>query len=105
MMADATGERAALWGPSIIGYGSYHYKYDSGREGVMCRLGFSPRAANLVLYVVTGTRECDALLAKLGKHKTGVSCLYINKLSDVNESVLKQLIAKSWAYMNEKYPV
>lgn len=103
MFRDITGEKPALWGPSIIGYGSYHYKYESGREGEMCRTGFSPRKANLVLYILPGFKDYAPLLKKLGKHKTGKSCLYINKLADVDEVVLRDLIAKSWAWMNEKY--
>lgn len=99
-----TGEKPVMWGPTIIGYGKYRYKYESGREGEMCRLGFSPRGANLVLYVLTGERDQKALLAKLGKHKTGKSCLYINKLSDVDEAVLTDIIRGAWAHMHAKYP-
>jgi Domain of unknown function (DU1801) len=88
-----TGLEPKMWGPSIVGYGSYNYKYDSGREGTMCRAGFSPRKAALTLY-----------LAKLGKHKIGKSCLYINKLADVDLAVLERLVALSWEVMNAKYP-
>ena len=104
MMERLTGEPATMWGPSIIGFGTYHYKYDSGREGTMCRLGFSPRKAELVLYVLTEAGNQDAQLARLGKHKTGKCCLYIKKLSDVDEAVLEELTAGTLAYMNEKYP-
>lgn len=104
MMERLSGQPAAMWGPSIIGFGSYHYKYDSGHEGTMCRLGFSPRKAELVLYVLTGTEDQEALLARLGKHKTGKACLYIKRLSDVDEAVLEELIAEALAYMAEKYP-
>lgn len=104
MMAEITGEKAAMWGPSIIGYGSYHYKYESGREGVMCAIGFSPRSTSLVLYLSDEYAGHAALMGKLGKHKTGVACLYINKLADVDAGVLKQMIAKSWAHMQAKYP-
>ena len=104
MMERLSGQPAAMWGPSIIGFGSYHYKYDSGREGTMCRLGFSPRKAELVLYVLTEAADQDPLLARLGKHKTGKCCLYIKKLADVDEAVLEELIAGTLAYMNEKYP-
>ena len=104
MFERITGEPAKMWGPSIIGFGSYHYKYDSGHEGTMCRLGFSPRKAELVLYVLTQSHEQDALLARLGKHKTGKSCLYIKKLSGVDESVLEALTVEALRYMNEKYP-
>lgn len=104
MMARLTGEEATMWGPSIIGFGSYHYKYDSGREGNMCRLGFSPRKGQTVVYVVDGYANKDDLLAKLGKHKTGQSCLYIKKLADVDEAVLEEICTRSLAYMDEKYP-
>lgn len=104
MLARLTGELARMWGPTIIGFGQYHYKYDSGHEGVMCRLGFSPRKAELVLYVLTGTPEQAGLLARLGKHRTGKSCLYIRKLADVDEGVLEELAANALAYMNAKYP-
>jgi hypothetical protein len=104
MMERVTGEPAKMWGPSIIGFGSYHYKYDSGHEGDMCRLGFSPRKAELVLYVLTQSEAQDVLLARLGKHRTGKSCLYIKRLSDVDEGVLEGLTAHALEYMNEKYP-
>jgi Domain of unknown function (DU1801) len=106
MMERLTGEPARMWGPTIIGFGRYHYKYESGHGGVMCRLGFSPRKAELVLYLLTeagGERE-QAQLARLGKHRTGKCCLYIRKLSDVDEGVLEELAADTLAYMNEKYP-
>jgi Domain of unknown function (DU1801) len=99
-----TGEPAKMWGPTIIGFGSYHYKYDSGHEGVMCRMGFSPRKAEQVLYVLTGFAGQEALLARLGKHKTGKVCLYIKKLPDVDEAVLEEIAARALAHMNEKYP-
>jgi hypothetical protein len=103
-----TGETPRMWGPSIIGYGRYHYKYDSGREGVMCRAGFSPRKAAMTVYLMGNycnrQAEADALFARLGKHKTGKSCLYINKLADVDMDALEQLVALSWACMNEAYP-
>ena len=103
-----TGFEPKLWGPSIIGYGSYDYQYDSGRTGTMCRAGFSPRKANLVLYLMGNycdrQAEVDDLFARLGKHKTGKSCLYINKLADVDLAVLERLIVISWQVMNEKYP-
>ncbi len=106
MMERLVGEPATMWGPSIVGFGTYHYKYDSGHEGDMCRLGFSPRKAELVLYVLTeaGGPEEEALLARLGKHRTGKCCLYIRKLSDVDEAVLEELTAESLAYMDKKFP-
>jgi len=97
LMKAATGEKPAMWGPSIIGFGSYHYKYDSGREGDMPLVGFSPRKAATVLYGTHGCPQAETLLAKLGKHTTGKGCLYIKKLADVNPDVLEELIAKSVA--------
>lgn len=103
MMERISGEPATMWGPSIIGFGRYHYRYDSGHEGEMCRIGFSPRAANLVLYVAT--REGDeAALAKLGKHKRGKGCLYINKLADIDLAALEDLVAEGWALMQRRHP-
>lgn len=99
-----TGEPAKMWGPTIIGFGSYRYQYESGHSGVMCRMGFSPRKAELVLYVLTGFAGEADLLARLGKHKTGKVCLYIKKLSDVDEAVLEEITARALAHMNEKYP-
>ena len=103
-----TGLEPRMWGPSIIGYGSYHYKYDSGHEGTMCRAGFSPRKPALTLYLM-GTycdrqAEADALFARLGKHTTGKSCLYVKKLADVDLAALEQLVAMSWERMNAQYP-
>lgn len=101
-----TGVDPKMWGPSIIGYGSYHYKYDSGREGDMCAAGFSPRGSAIVFYVMGGgITEADPLLQRLGKYKYGKSCLYVNKLTDVDVGVLGQIIARSWAYMKKTYPV
>ena len=91
-----SGEKGRLWGTSIIGVGSYHYKYDTGREGDMPVISFSPRKSATVLYGLLGTGS-EALLAQLGKHTTGKGCLYIKKLSDVDEQVLKDLMAKSLA--------
>ncbi len=99
LMQEVTGEPAKMWGSSIIGFGSYHYKYASGHEGDACLTGFSPRKQNLVLYILAGFEQYDALLAKLGKHKTGKSCLYINKLADIDQNVLRELVAQSVAHM------
>ena len=103
-----TGLEPRMWGPSIIGYGSYDYVYDSGHSGTMCRAGFSPRKAAMTLYLIGNycdrQNEADALFAKLGKHKTGKSCLYINKLADVDLDVLEQIVALSWDSMNKYYP-
>ena len=104
MMERITGEPPVMWGPSIIGFGSYRYRYDSGHEGTMCRLGFSPRKAQLVLYILTEDPEQNERLARLGKHKTGKSCLYINKLADVDMVVLEEMTRDALAYMNSKYP-
>jgi hypothetical protein len=97
LMQAATGEKPTMWGPSIIGFGSCHYTYDSGREGDMPLAGFSPRKAATVLYIGLGTPGSEALLAKLGKHTTGKGCLYIKKLADVDQEVLEALIVKSIA--------
>ncbi len=101
-----TGEPAKMWGPSIIGFGSYHYKYDSGHEGDSCRTGFSPRKANMVLYLKGeyDTANGQAMLARLGKHKTGKGCLYIGKLSDIDMDVLEEMIRDTVAHMDAKYP-
>ena len=95
IMKEITNEEPKMWGPSIVGFGSYHYKYESGREGDMPITGFSPRKRSLSVYIMPGFDEYSDLLKKLGKHRVGKSCLYINKLADVNISVLKDLIEKS----------
>lgn len=97
LMQSATAEAPKMWGPSIIGFGSYHYKYESGREGDMPLIGFSPRKAATVLYNVCGFTGAEALHAKLGKHTTGKGCLYIKKLDDVDRKVLETLLQKSAA--------
>ena len=93
MMKEATAELPKMWGTSIIGFGKYHYKYDSGHEGDMCVIGFSPRKQNITLYIPGGIHKYDDLLEKLGKHKTGKGCLYVKKLADVDEKVLEKVIA------------
>lgn len=104
-----TGERPKMWGPTIVGYGSYHYRYDSGHEGRACRVGFSSRKAKHSLYVLG--RNDDAwnekfapLLARLGKHTRGASCLYINKLADIDLAVLEDLLALSWSTSFDNWP-
>jgi hypothetical protein len=97
LLRSATGERPTMWGPSIIGFGSYHYKYDSGREGDMPVVGFSPRKAATVLYGVTGFDGAEEFLANLGKHTTGKGCLYIKKLADVDQKILESMVVKSVA--------
>ncbi len=98
MMQRVSGETPRMWGPSIIGFGSMHYRYESGREGDMPRLGFSPRKASLVLYLLLG-RVSRPLLKRLGKHKLGVSCLYINRLADVDVEVLETMMRADWEQM------
>lgn len=95
MMERVTGEPAVMWGPTIVGFGSYHYRYATGHEGDACRVGFSPRAANLTLYV-GGFPEYDELLAPLGKHKRSKACLYINKLADIDQTVLEEIVRRSY---------
>ena len=102
LMEEITGEKASMWGPSIIGFGSYHYKYASGREGDWMITGFSPRKQSTTLYLMSGFTQLEPLLGKLGKHKTGKGCLYINKLEDVNENVLKELIEKSIQILKQR---
>ncbi|MGH6615149.1 DUF1801 domain-containing protein [Sphingomonas sp.] len=104
LMTRISGEPAMMWGPSIIGFGRYRYRYDSGREGEMARIGFSPRKASLVLYIAGGFPRHDALMAQLGRFTTGKSCLYIKTLSDVDMGVLEALIVESLDYMLETYP-
>jgi hypothetical protein len=103
-----TGLEPKMWGPSIVGYGSYDYRYDSGRTGTICRAGFSPRKAALTLYLVDdhGARQADAdaLFARLGPHSRGKSCLYVKRLDKVEIGVLEQLVALSWGLMNARYP-
>jgi hypothetical protein len=99
LMSGITGEQAQMWGPTIVGFGRYHYKYDSGREGDAAAVGFSPRKASLSLYGLTYGPESAALLGRLGKHKTGAGCLYVNKLADVDEAVLAELIRLGYGHV------
>jgi hypothetical protein len=103
LMQTASGEKPTMWGPSIIGFGSYHYTYDSGREGDMPLIGFSPRKAATVLYNIAAYKDSEVLQAKLGKHTTGKGCLYIKKLADVDQQVLQTLIVKSLATMRARH--
>jgi hypothetical protein len=105
LMQRVSGAPPVLWGPSMIGFGAYQYRYDSGREGTMFRIGFAPRKANMVVYLVGGFTDFPALLARLGKHKTGKSCLYLGPLADVDLAVLEEMAARSWAAMAERYPL
>ncbi len=99
VMGEITGEPAEMWGGSIVGFGSYHYVYESGREGDWFLTGFAPRKQSLTLYIMPGFEHYDDLLARLGKHKIGRSCLYINKLADVDMDVLRELVAESVSHM------
>jgi hypothetical protein len=98
MMKDVTGMEPLMWGSSIVGFGSYHYKYASGREGDWFRVGFSPRKQALTLYLMTGFSASEDLMKRLGKYKTGKACLYIRKLEDVDMNVLRELVAQSFKY-------
>lgn len=99
MMREVTGEEPAMWGDSIVGFGEYSYKYASGREAEWMLVGFSPRKQNLTLYIMSGFERYDGLLSRLGRYKTGKSCLYINKLADVDMEVLKTLVEMSVEHM------
>jgi hypothetical protein len=102
---EASGFAPRMWGPSIVGYGRYHYRYESGREGDFLATGFAPRKANLVIYIMPGYTDFSAILARLGKHKIGKSCLYINKLDDIDLDVLKELIAAGIEDLGRHWPV
>ncbi|MGA3134448.1 MAG: DUF1801 domain-containing protein [Terracidiphilus sp.] len=102
LMQSVTGEKPKMWGPSIVGFGSYHYKYESGREGDSPIAGFSPRKAATVLYGIAGADGAPALLAQLGKHTTGKGCLYIKKLADVDPKALEALVAHAFATKQAK---
>ena len=103
MMERIVGAPAKMWGTAIIGFGNYHYRYESGREGDFMITGFSPRKQALTVYIMAGFGRFDALMKKLGKYKTGKSCLYIKQLSDVDEKVLQKLIDESVRYMRKNY--
>lgn len=103
MMSEVTGEEPKMWGDSMVGFGEYHYKYESGREGDFFVVGFAPRKQALSLYLMSGFDAYDDLLARLGKHKTGKACLYVNKLADVDEAVLRELIAQSYQHTKEAH--
>jgi hypothetical protein len=104
LMSKATGSPPKMWGPTIVGFGNYHYRYDSGHEGDACLTGFSPRKQNITVYVMPGFNQHADLLEKLGKHKAGKGCLYIKKLEDVNSTVLESLIKQSVNFLKTKYP-
>jgi hypothetical protein len=104
LMKEATGEEPVMWGPSIVGFGQYHYKYASGREGDAPLAGFSPRKQNLTVYILAGFDGYESLMAKLGKHSTGKSCLYLKRLEDVDRAVLKELVIRSVEHVQKTNP-
>lgn len=103
LMQRVTGEKPVMWGPSIIGFGSYHYVYESGREGDSMLAGFSPRTGKFSVYIMAGFDGYPAILKRLGKYKTGKSCLYVKRLDDIDLSVLEELVGESVAYMRQQY--
>ena len=104
IMKSATKEEPKMWGTSMVGFGTYHYKYESGREGDMCLAGFSPRKQNLTIYLMPGFEVQQSLLKKLGKYKTSKVCLYIKSLNDIDVKVLKEMISQSVKEMKKLYP-
>jgi len=104
LFTETTGFEAKMWGPSIIGFGSYHYKYQSGHEGDAALVGFSPRKAKISLYLAPGETEREEMLTRFGKHTTGAACVYINKVADIDEEVLKEMILASIRFLRETYP-
>ncbi len=105
LFRDITGWQPRMWGPTIIGYGQYHYTYESGRSGDFLATGFSPRKASLSIYVMPGYAEFGPILARLGKHKMGKSCLYINKLADIDTGVLQDLIRAGLDDLGKRWPI
>ena len=104
IFTETTGYKAKMWGPSIIGFGTYHYKYESGHEGDAPLVGFSPRKAKHSLYFATGDTKRVELLKEFGKHTTGKACVYINKVADIDVVVLKELITESVTFLQKTYP-
>lgn len=104
LMTEITGEAPKMWGNSMVGFGSYHYKYESGREGDWFLTGFSPRKQNLTIYITAGFKDYDEIMGLLGKYKTGSSCLYVKKLSDIDPAQLKLLVKKSVTDIKKRYP-
>lgn len=103
LLREVTGEEPAMWVGGMIGFGSYHYRYDSGREGDWFLTGVAPRKQNLTLYIMAGFDRYDELMAKLGKHSTGKSCLYVKTLGDIDEDVLRTLVRSSVEHMRKQY--
>lgn len=104
LMKKVTGSEPKLWGGSIVGFGNYHYKYESGHEGDSCLTGFSPRKQNITLYAMLDSNEREELLNKLGKHKAGKGCVYIKRLDDVDVTILEKLLKRSVEYLRKLYP-
>jgi hypothetical protein len=104
LMKKVTGSPAKMWGPSIVGFGQYHYKYDSGHEGYTCLTGFSPRKTALTLYVLGGSPDEPALLQRLGKHKATKGCVYVKRLADIDMKVLEEIVRQSVNAVKERYP-
>jgi hypothetical protein len=104
LMTAVTGKKAVMWGPGIVGFDTYHYKYDSGHEGDACVLGFASRKADLTIYLVPGFTGVEAHLAKLGKHRMSKACLYVKRLSDIDLGVLEKLLKASAAEVKRRYP-
>jgi hypothetical protein len=104
LFEELSGEPPVMWGPSIVGFGRYQYRYASGHEGEWARIGFSPRKGNLSVYIMSGFKGREALVARLGKVKTSVSCLYINRLDKIDMEALRELAVQSLDYMRETYP-
>lgn len=105
LMRELTGEEPRMWGSGIVGFGTYRYTYDSGRTGEWPLTGFSPRKQNLTLYIMAGFGRYEELMGRLGRHRTGKSCLYVKRLEDVDLRVLRELIDRSVSHMKKKYPV
>ncbi|MFY0596789.1 MAG: DUF1801 domain-containing protein [Cognatishimia sp.] len=105
LFSEVSGFEPVMWGPSIIGYGKYHYKYDSGRGGEFLATGFSPRKSNLSIYIMPGYQDYSEIMGRLGKHKLGKSCLYVNKLADIDLDVLRELIEVGLKDLNNKWSV
>ncbi|MGR3616261.1 MAG: DUF1801 domain-containing protein [Paracoccaceae bacterium] len=105
LFSRATGFPGQMWGPSIVGYGRSHYRYDSGRSGDFLATGFSPRKAAISIYIMPGYQDYSAIMSRLGKHKLGRSCLYVNKLEDIDLTVLEELIALGLRDLNKIWPV
>lgn len=103
LIGEITGDKPVMWGSSIVGFGTYHYKYASGREGDFMVTGFSPRKRNLTIYIMLGFDQYAQILSRLGKYKTGRSCLYVNKLADIDVDVLRELLEADVKHMREKY--